>query len=90
MSSGKPGPCRTPGAVYETKLQATSMALKVMFPRPVITQLSEQEKKALIKDIHDAVLPVVEKLYSRTWDDLFSCRPLAGHTGEMPLRHEEL
>ncbi len=88
--TGKSGPCRTPGAIYETKLTEKSFGLKVMFPRLVIAELTSAERQELITEIHAAIIPVMEKLYSRVWDELFAGKPLTGHSREMPLHHDEL
>ncbi len=88
--SGKTGPCRTPGAVYGTKLSESRITASVAFPCKVIRVLSESERADLIKQVHDGLVPVIEKLYSRTWKELFAGRYLTDHDGLMPHEHEEL
>lgn len=87
--SAKHGPCRTPGTVYETRLFNKKIVLNMLLPRPIIKKLSDDEKARLISDLHDAVLPIMERLYSRTWDQ-FAGKKLTDHDHPMPDSHEDL
>ena len=88
--TGKVGPCRTPGAVYETDVLPSELALRVFFPAPILEDLSKDENATLIRVVHDAVLPIVEELYSRAWTDHFAGRMITDHDNPMPERHDQL
>lgn len=83
-------PCRTPGAIYETVLDSSRLSLSVIFPRPVIAELTAEEKEKLITKIHDATVNVIETLYTQVWAEVFADKPLEGHDGNMPRHHYDL
>jgi hypothetical protein len=88
--TGKIGPCRTPGAIYETDVQPSKLVLHVLFPAPILNDLSQDENATLIKEAHDAILPIIEKLYSRAWSKHFAERMITDHEYPMPTRHQDL
>lgn len=88
--TGKIGPCRTPGTVYEIDIKPDSVRVEMFFPRPIVGNISAKDEAKLVKSLHDGVLPAIEWLFSRAWKEHFAGYRLPGHIGVMPDRHEDL
>ena len=72
MSKTNPPCCRTPGAVYTTTVRPSVLALFVRAPENtnLFGNLTHDQERKLIADLHDALLPVMEGVYRDTWQSL--------------------
>jgi hypothetical protein len=79
--------CKTPGAVYETNVAPEYLSLTILFPRPVLA-MPCRDQQVLVRKVHRAVLPVIEKLYHDAWERCFRGQMIDGQ--RMPHYHEDL
>jgi len=59
--------CRTPGAVYETKIGPDEIVLKIKLPRRIFGTIEIFDEQRYVKTFHDAILPVMENIYQERW-----------------------
>jgi hypothetical protein len=90
MSGKQSRPCGTPGSIYETELAADVVTMKVFLPAPAVASLSEAEQAQLVADLHEAIIPTMERLYSRAWGEHFAGRQYPDHDRPFPPEHEQL
>jgi hypothetical protein len=82
-------PCGTPGAIYSIVVDGNTLAVGVTLPFSIETSLPAEAKETLKKDLHDAILPMVERFYRDVWPDRIAGK-IIDDTGRMPKRWEQL
>jgi hypothetical protein len=84
-------PCGTPGAVYTTRYESgyggDYISLSIKLPSPFL--LDAIERPPLTADLHNALLPVIEKFYRDNWGH-FAGRRVAGDPDPLPATYDEL
>lgn len=88
--TGKIGPCKTPGSVYEMDVEPKLLGVKVHLPLPLLDDVTEGEKAEIARRLHDAVLPIAEWVFSRSWETHLAGRAIPNHDGPMPPKHDDL
>lgn len=77
--------CKTPSAVYSTSFERDFIDLGIRLPLRILNPPHEKE---LVAELHNAILPVIEKLYRERWN-LFAGKEV-DNGGPLPPKWEDL
>lgn len=84
-------PCGTPGAVYTTRYKpgygGDYISLSIKLPAAFV--LDTIERAPLTAELHNALLPVIEKFYRDNWS-LFAGKRVTGDPAPLPATYAEL
>lgn len=80
-----PKRCRTPGAIYSTSCTPKTIRLTINLPVPML----EEKEDLLIKNLHYAVLEVIERVYRDRWK-LLAGKMIRQQTEPMPKQWSDL
>jgi hypothetical protein len=84
-------PCGTPGAVYSTwydpSFKGDLITVRIRVP---ISELIEKiDRPSLTAELHNALLPVIEKFYRDNWAH-FAGQIIPGDDAPLPATYDEL
>jgi hypothetical protein len=82
-------PCKTPGTVYDTNIDQDRIRLAVRMPVNLLVDITEDQKKQLVIDLHNAILPVIERAFQQHWQQMAG-KTVKGDDRPMPDRWEDL
>jgi hypothetical protein len=81
-----PRPCGTPGAVYSIIIDGKELGCVVTLPFNIADAIPASAKEDMKRELHDAILPIVERFYRRVWDKTIAGKTLGDDKEPMPKR----
>lgn len=69
---------------------ADRIGVQVHLPLPLLDDITAEEEAEISLRLHDAVLPVAEWVFSRSWATHLAERMVADHDKPMPSSHDDL
>src|SRR6202007_1904503 len=83
-------PCGTPGAVYTIVAKGNEIGCLVELPFQIEDALPPSAVEVLKKQLHDAMLPLVEAYYKTVWDSVLSGKVIGDDPEPLPYFYHQL